>query len=123
MRYTELSLNTQKESMRTWRRRKETLGGLGEYAKRHKSVYISVNNNTKFNFLKILFIFTICNGLSQKTISRYCPFEAVLCKDENMSIYVYFAATFVTYPCEWRPMSAAIMASMLWTLWLLSPGF
>ncbi len=30
------------------RRCKETLGVLGEYAKRHKSVYISVNNNIKF---------------------------------------------------------------------------
>ncbi len=29
------------------RRRKETLGVIGEYAKRNKSVYISVNNNTK----------------------------------------------------------------------------
>ncbi len=35
--------------MRTWRRRKETLGVFEEYAKRHKIVYISVNNNMKFN--------------------------------------------------------------------------
>jgi hypothetical protein len=42
--YTELSPNTRKESRRTWRRRQETLGVLEEYAKRHKSVYISVNN-------------------------------------------------------------------------------
>jgi hypothetical protein len=67
-----LSPNTQKESMRTWRRRKETIGVLGEYAKkRHKSVYISVNNDKNLNFLKILFIYTIWNGLSQKTISCY----------------------------------------------------
>jgi hypothetical protein len=44
------SPNTRKESMRTWRRRKETLGALGEYAKRYKSVYISVNNNINFIF-------------------------------------------------------------------------
>jgi hypothetical protein len=56
LRYTETSPNTQKESMRTWRRRKETLGVLGEYAERHKSVYISGNNNTNLNWLKILFI-------------------------------------------------------------------
>jgi hypothetical protein len=40
------SENTWKESMRTWRRRKETLGVFSLYAKRHKIVYISVNNNT-----------------------------------------------------------------------------
>jgi hypothetical protein len=34
------------ESMRTWRRRKETLGVFSYYAKRHKSAYISVNKNT-----------------------------------------------------------------------------
>jgi hypothetical protein len=59
----------------TSRRRKETLGVLGEYAKRHKSVYISVSNNTNFNFEKIFFIYIIWNGISQKTISRYCPFK------------------------------------------------
>jgi hypothetical protein len=59
LRYTELSSNTRKESMRTWRRRKETLGVLGEHAKRHKSVYISVNNNMNLNFLKILSNYTI----------------------------------------------------------------
>jgi hypothetical protein len=37
--------------MRTWKRRKETLGVLGENVKRHKNVYISVNNNTNFNIL------------------------------------------------------------------------
>ena len=62
--------------MRTWRRRKETLGVLGENAKRHKIVYIAVNNKT--NLLKILFIYTIWNGLSPKTavplslLSRNC---------------------------------------------------
>jgi hypothetical protein len=48
--------------MCTWRGRKETLGVIREYAKRHKSVYISVNNNKILNFLKILFIYTIWNG-------------------------------------------------------------
>jgi hypothetical protein len=38
--------------MRTWRRLKETLGVFPQYAKRHKSVYISVNNN--MNYKKIL---------------------------------------------------------------------
>ncbi len=73
LQYTELSPNTRKESMRTWRRRKETLGVLGEYVKRHKSVYISVNNNMNFNFLKILFIYTIWNGLSQKPSHATVP--------------------------------------------------
>jgi hypothetical protein len=45
---------------------KRLLAHFGEYAKSHKSVYISVNNNTNLNFLKILFIYTIWNGLSQK---------------------------------------------------------
>jgi hypothetical protein len=65
--------NTRKESMRTWRRRKETFGVFWEYAKIHKRVYIIVNNNTNFDLLKILFVYIIWNGLSQKTISRYCP--------------------------------------------------
>jgi|LakMenEpi03Aug12_release.lakeMendotaPanAssembly.Ray.scaffolds.fasta_scaffold462044_1 hypothetical protein len=73
--YTEMSQKTRKESMRTWRRRKETLGVLGKYAKRHKSVYISVNNNANLNILEILLIYTVWNGLSQTTISRYCPFK------------------------------------------------
>jgi hypothetical protein len=38
-------------------------------------VYIFVNNNTNFNFLKILSNYTIWDRLSQKTISRYCPFK------------------------------------------------
>ncbi len=49
LRYTELSPNTREESMRTWKGRKETLDVLGEYAKRHKIVDISFNNNTNFN--------------------------------------------------------------------------
>jgi hypothetical protein len=73
--------------MHTWRRRKETLGVFGEFAKRQKSVYISFNNNTNFYFLKILFIYSIWNGISQKTISRSCPFEKVyefgLCRREG----------------------------------------
>jgi hypothetical protein len=38
-------------------------------------VYISVNNNTNLNFLKILSNYTIWDRLSQKTISRYGPFN------------------------------------------------
>jgi hypothetical protein len=72
---------TQRDSWRNRRIRKETLGVIGEYAKRHKSLYISVNNNKKFKFLTILFIYTISNGLSQKAIPRYCPFK------ENNSPY------------------------------------
>ncbi len=62
--------------MRTWRRRKEALGVLGEYAKRHKSVYIFVNNNTNFNLFKILSNNIIRDRLSPKTVSRYCPFNS-----------------------------------------------
>jgi hypothetical protein len=40
--------------MRTWRRRKEALPVFSLYAKRHKSVYICVNNNTNFIFLKVV---------------------------------------------------------------------
>ncbi len=61
--------------MRPWRRRKETLGVFSLYAKRYKSVYFSVNNNTNLNLFKILSNYIIWNRLSQKTISRYCPFK------------------------------------------------
>jgi len=61
--------------MRTWRRRKETLGVFSLYAKRYKSVYISVNNNTNLNLFEILSNYIIWERLSQKTISRYCPFN------------------------------------------------
>jgi hypothetical protein len=40
-----------------------------------KSVYILVNNNEKFKKILILSIYTIWDGLSLKTISRYCPFK------------------------------------------------
>jgi hypothetical protein len=46
----------------------------GENAKRHKTVYISVNNlNLKFFHITSLCI--IWDGLSLETISRYCPFK------------------------------------------------
>jgi hypothetical protein len=61
--------------MHTWRRRKENLGIFYLYAKRYKSVYISVNNNTNLNLFKILSNYIIWDRLSQKTISRYCPFK------------------------------------------------
>jgi hypothetical protein len=63
--------------MRTWRRRKETLGVFSLYAKRYKSVYISVNNNnnTNLNLIKILSNYIIWDRLSQKIISRYCSFN------------------------------------------------
>ena len=61
--------------MRTWRRRKETLGVFSYSAKRHKSAYISVNNNTNLKKFCVLSIYTRWDGLSQKTISRYCPFK------------------------------------------------
>jgi hypothetical protein len=62
--------------MCTWRRRKETLGVLGEGE--HKSVNISVNNNTNSKKIYILSIYTIWDRLSQKTISRYCPFKGAV---------------------------------------------
>ncbi len=39
---------------------------------------ISFNNNTNVKIFQILSIHTIQNGLSQKTISRYCPFKLFL---------------------------------------------
>ncbi len=63
--------------MRTWRRRKQNLGVFSTYAKRYKSVYISVNNNTNLNLFKILSNYIIQDRLSQKTISRYCPFKHI----------------------------------------------
>jgi hypothetical protein len=49
--------------MHPWRRRKETLGVFSLYAKRYKSVYISVNNTTNFNFFKILSNYVLHMGL------------------------------------------------------------
>ncbi len=40
-----------------------------------KCLYISVNNNSNFKNFQILSIYTIWDGLSQKTISLYCPFK------------------------------------------------
>jgi hypothetical protein len=49
----------------------------GEDARRHKTVYISVHYNKNFKFFKILSIYTIWDGLSLKTISRYCHFKSI----------------------------------------------
>ncbi len=46
-----------------------------------KSVYISVNNNTKIFKLEILSVYTKWDRLSLKNISRYCPFKKLLCQD------------------------------------------
>jgi hypothetical protein len=72
--------NTRKEFMRTWRRRKETLGIFSLYAKRYKSVYISVNNNTNLNLIKILSNYIIWDRLSQKTISQGTIWNREYCK-------------------------------------------
>jgi hypothetical protein len=78
--------------MHTWRRRKDSLGVFGEYAKRHKNMYISVNNNTNFKKKYILSIYTIWDRFSLKTISRYCPFKkrrkkiAILIKRRDVAV-------------------------------------
>ncbi len=69
------SENARKVFMGQWRRRKKALGIFSKYAKKCKSVNISENNNTNKNFFKILANYTIWDGLRQKTISRYCPFN------------------------------------------------
>ncbi len=53
----------------------------GEDAKRHKTVNISFNNNTNLNFFLDYSIYTVWDGLSPKTISRYCPFKPKVMKD------------------------------------------
>jgi hypothetical protein len=60
---------TQRDSWRIRRIRQE-----------NKIVYISVNIPDEFLFVKDFFIHTIWNGLSQKTISRYCPFKGTVYK-------------------------------------------
>ncbi len=45
------------------------------YAKRHKSVYISVNNNTNLNFFQILSIYTLLDGLSQNPSHATVPLK------------------------------------------------
>jgi hypothetical protein len=42
---------------------KETLGVFSLYAKRHKSAYISVNNNTNFKKIYSLSIYTTVYGI------------------------------------------------------------
>jgi hypothetical protein len=51
--------------------REKNLCVHGEDAKRHKTVYISVNDN----FLRFFLSYTVWDGLSLKSISRYCPFK------------------------------------------------
>ncbi len=62
--------------MHIWRTRQEPLSVFSYYAKRYKNGYISVNKKTNFKIFKNLSIYTIWNGWSLKTISRYCPFQA-----------------------------------------------
>jgi hypothetical protein len=87
LRYTKSSQNARKVFKRIRRIRGKNLCVHGEdakrlldgvfslYAKRYKSVYISVNKNTNLNLFKILSNYIIWDRLSQKTISRYCPFK------------------------------------------------
>ncbi len=49
-----------------------------QITKRCKSVNISKNNNTNLKKIQILANYTIWDGLSQKTISRYCPFKLII---------------------------------------------
>jgi hypothetical protein len=74
--------------MRTWRRRKENLSVFSLYAKRYKSVYISVNNNTNLNLFKILSNYIIWDRLSQKTISCYYPFNPIPRHSNNDNCYL-----------------------------------
>ncbi len=57
------------------RMRLDTLGAFSYGALWVKTSNISVNNNTNFKIFWILSIYTIWDGLSLKTISRYCPFN------------------------------------------------
>jgi hypothetical protein len=43
--------------------------------RRIKGVFLSVNNHTNVKFFYILSTYIIWDRLSQKTISRYCPFQ------------------------------------------------
>ncbi len=87
LQYTKSSPNTQKVFKCSWRIRGKNLCVHGEDAKRllayshntkrHKSMYISVNNNTNKKFFLVLSIYTRWDGLSQNTIPRYCPFKGI----------------------------------------------
>ncbi len=51
-----------------------------------ESMYFSVNNNTNLKKFQILSIYTIWDGLSQKTISRYCPFKLAQTPERDLGI-------------------------------------
>ncbi len=55
-----------------------------------KSAIISKNTNTKKKIFLILSNYIIRDDLSQKTISRYCPFKKVIRKKQRiLSIFTY----------------------------------
>ncbi len=86
LRYTKSSPNTRKVFKRIRRIRGKNLCIHGEDAKR---LLVCSPKNTNLKFFWILSIYTVWDGLSQKTISRYCPF-----KDESVSctnFYVKFS--------------------------------
>jgi hypothetical protein len=58
-----------------------------------KSVYISFNNNTNVKIFQILSIYTILDGLSLKTISRYCPFKYICKNWQEKELYPPYAGT------------------------------
>ncbi len=75
LRYTKSSPNTRKVFKHIRRIRRKNLCAHGEDAKR--LLTYSPNTPKDISFLKILSNYTMWNGLSQQTISRYCPFNPV----------------------------------------------
>ncbi len=55
--------------------RLDTLGAFSYGAQWVKTSHISVTNNKNFKIFQIPSVYTIWDGLSLKTISRYCPFK------------------------------------------------
>jgi hypothetical protein len=70
--YTEI---TQKELMLIWRTRKEPLPVFSYYAKRPKSVYIFVNNNTNFKQFLYSFYLNYMGWIWPKNHLTRCPFK------------------------------------------------
>ncbi len=78
--------------------------------KRHKTVYISVNNNNTNLIFFILSIYTIWNELSLKNISHHCPFNRkisfVLTRQLDCGRRIRMSVDSMMWSMKWNPNSS-----------------